>query len=151
MSEKTVKRMTEEEVRESVERVMSWDDEQLLDEVVQAICDGKSVVVNALSYIGNGKYVKENTRGRYKYKMFVPFVDKNGHIYSTDLFKGHISNAKKASFEIYSFTRQLVIEVVEVFETDFNTAWDKFGHGYTPEKWGQNRIYVLGRSFNPIP
>ena len=147
--------MSEDEVRESVKKVMSWDfgngGEELLEEVTQAICDGKSVVVDAVSYKGNGKYVRENERGRYKYKMFVPFCDKNGNIYSTDLFKGHISGAKKAKFEIYSYTRQLVIDVVEVFDTDFATAWTKFGWGYTPEKWGQNRIYVLGRSKTPTP
>lgn len=150
---KPVKRMTEDEVRESVKRVMSWDfgngGEQLLEEVTQAICDGKSVVVDALTYKGNGNYAKESERGRYKYKMFVPFCDKNGSIYSTDLFKGSINGAKKASYEIYSHTRQLVIGVVEVFDTDYETAWKKFGHGYTPEKWGQNRIYVLGRSVTP--
>ena len=153
--EKQVKIMTEDEVRESVKRVMTWDfgngGEELLEQITQAICDRKSVVIDAVSYLGNGKYVKHNTKGRYKYKMFVPFVDKNGNIYSTDLFKGNINNAKTAIYEIYSFTRQLVIEIVEVLDTDFATAWNRFGYGYTPEKWGQNMIYVLGRSFTPIP
>lgn len=152
MSNHKVRHMAREEVREAVKRVMTWDfgngGEELLNAVTDGICDGKSVVVDAVSYLGNGKYEKENKRGRYRYKMFVPFVDKNGHIYSTDLFVD-MKHSIKATYEVYSFTRQLVIEVVAKIDTDYSL--ERFGHGYTAEKWGIERIYVMGRSFTPVP
>lgn len=146
--ERKVRRLTEEEVREAVKKVMTWETEKPLDRVVQAICDGKSVIVDAVCYRGNGRYESSRAKDRYKYKMFVPFVDKRGNIYSTDLFK-EFEYAKDATFEVYTFTRQKVLGVVAIFETDWNTAWERFGFGYTERDWGQERIYVMGRSFTP--
>lgn len=136
------RKMSRHEVEQAIRKVMVWDfgngGEELLAEITRGICDGKSVVVDAVSYIGNGRYVKEGTKDRYQYKMFVPFVDKRGNIYSTDLFKGSKENAIKATYEIYTCTRQWVIKVVDVIDTDYSL--NRFGHGYTPDDWGIERI-----------
>lgn len=142
-----IKEISRDEVRESIKKIMVWDydngGEELLDNIVNRICKGRSVLIDAVSYLGNGKYVKENKRGRYKHKLIVPIVDNNGNIYSTDLYKGHSDNAVNGRYAIYTYTRQWALYVIEDFETDYQI--ERFEHGYRDDKWGSFKIEVKNK------
>lgn len=124
---------------------MTWDFDRngnaLLDRVTEGICAGKSVLIDAVGYLGNGRYEKENKRGRYKYKLFVPIMDKHGRLYSTDLFSGGSGNAVKGNYGIYYCTRQLVVDVIEDFEADYRD--ERFEFGYRKgdnDRYGQFKV-----------
>ena len=132
------KKLTKKEIRGAVVTIMRFETEELLNEIVDGIYDGYSVIVDALSYRGNGSYVRRNSKDRYKYKMIVPILDKYNNLYSTDLHEGGVENAIKGDYGIYRATRQLVIGVIVKIETDYKI--ERFGFGYRDGNYG---IYKL--------
>jgi len=132
------KKFTKKEVEKMVREVMFFEKKEHFNAVVKAIHNGSSVVVDGLSYIGNGKYVNRNLKKRYKYKMLVPIVDKYNNLYSTDLYEGGAERAIKGQYAIYRITRQLAIGIVAIIETDYNV--DRLDWGYRDDKWGYYKI-----------
>lgn len=117
-------------LKEKLLKVMHFENEQVLDEAVEALDSGRSVLLETELYCGNGKW----RLGEYRYKMIVPSVDKTGRLYSTDVFKTH-SAAIEATYEIYICTRQNVLRVVRVLPADLSD--NRYGFGYTQDSYGR--------------
>ena len=132
------KRLTKEEVKKALENILHFENDLDLDWSVDKLLGGDSIVVDALAYIGNGKWVKRESKKRYKYKMIVPILDKNNNLYSTDLFSGDIKNAICGKYAIYRATRQKVINVGGRVDTDYSL--DRFEFGYKDGSYG---IFLL--------
>lgn len=132
------KKVTKEELREYLRGVLHFETEDLLAECVDHLHEGRSIVLDALSYLGNGRHEKRTLKYRYKYKMIVPILDKNNRLYSTDLFISPKENAEKGCYGVYCVTRQLAIGLVNVLETDYSN--ERFGHGYRDGKYGSFKI-----------
>lgn len=128
------KKMTREEVREYVRKIMSWETDELLEAVLDHIIKGEAVMVDALPYMGNGKYDK--SRKRYRYKVITPILG-NYTFYSTDLFQ-EADHAMSASYEIYTHTRQLVIKIVGTVGYDP----ERMGHGYRDGGYGIFKLVI---------
>lgn len=130
--------MARKEVEWSVSSIMKFDTDELFKEVVDSLCSGFSVVVDAVAYMGNGRYERRNKKARYRFKMITPIADKCGLLYSTDLFEGGAENAIKGHYGIYRATRQLVVGVVAKVETDYNI--ERFGFGYKDGSYGIYKV-----------
>jgi hypothetical protein len=116
---------------------MHFDKPELLDAVVTRICEGKSVLVDALAYRGNGKY--DRSRDRYHFKVISPIACRDT-FYSTDLYK-KAEHAMEGKFGVYTYTRQLVIKVICYFDPEFSA--EKLDHGYKEGKYGLYKIKVV--------
>ena len=125
-----------DEIKESLKKIMIFEDVQMLNEAAEGISDGYSIVVDALSYRGNGHWVAANRKDRYKYKMIVPIMSNSGILYSTDLFKGGMENAINGKYAVYSGTRQLVLGVLAKIQPDFDN--NRFESGYKDGNYGIN-------------
>lgn len=128
------KKLSLEDIKKYLKNIIIFEDMEMLDEAAQAISKGYSVVLDALSYRGNGHWVKANERGRYKYKMIVPIFSNDGVFYSTDLYKGGAENAIRGKYAIYRATRQLVFGIVAKVEADYDIK--RFEHGYADGSYG---------------
>lgn len=117
-------------MKDAVKKVMYFDTDALLDEVVALLSNGKSVVVMTELYLGNGKWKLD----KYRYKMLVPVADKSGCLYSTDVFPS-VENAIAGEYGIYRATRQNAKKVVMSLEADISN--ERYGWGYTEEKYGR--------------
>ncbi len=118
---------TLEDVREMLEKICYWENEWLVEETAKLLLQGKSVVVDALPYIGNGRWERSEKRGRYKYKMFVPALNENGSLYSTDLFSGTPSRAIEGQYGTYRHTRQKVIAIASSVPAEIDSKRLTFG------------------------
>jgi hypothetical protein len=121
-------------VRDELKSVMYFETDELLEDVAERIAEGRSVLVMAEQYLGAGKW----KLGKCRYKLLVPVLDKDGRLYSTDLFE-KTEPALDGKYGIYQFTRQNAIKIILSCDADLRD--ERFGHGYTEEKYG--RIPVL--------
>ncbi len=135
------KTLTKEEVRDALKKVMYFETDELLQEATKILCEGKSVLVDGLTYLGNGQHTRRTNKKRYKYKMIVPIVDSQGSLYSTDLFEGNVKNAITGKYGVYIVTRQLCIDVVGGIDTDYDI--ERFDFGYKDDKYGRFKVEVL--------
>lgn len=130
---------TKEEIKQSLKNILYWDNDLDLDFAIDTLSKGESIVIDAISYIGNGKWVNKLSKNRYKYKMIVPIMDKNNNLYSTDLFEGDIKNAICGKYGIYRATRQKCVNVVA--KVDTNYSLNRFDFGYKDGIYGIYGIY----------
>lgn len=139
---KTVKK-TKKDIEKAVRDMMEFEEgTNLFNLIVYALSQKKSVIVDAVVYIGNGRHEKKTKKNRYRYKMIVPIMDDMGNLYSTDLFNGEPKYAEKSSYEIYRHTRQLVVDVVYIVTPDY--AAKRRGWGY--KKNGFNKVILIEKA-----
>lgn len=131
------KKLTRDEVWWSVTSILHFDTPEIRENLVDALIAGKSVVLDALSYIGNGKWVSPKKQGRYKYKMIVPIATNLDVLYSTDLFVD-LEDATRGKYGVYSHTRQMAVKIVLLLYTDYEI--ERFDFGYKDGSYG---IYSL--------
>lgn len=131
------KHLTHEQIALALKKVMYWDDDNDVLDAATLLGQGHSVLVDALSYIGNGKWERKNKKDRYRYKVIAPILDEYGDLYSTDLFSGDAKHAIAAKLGIYQATRQLVIEVVSGVQHA-----GELGHGYKDGKYGVYKLVL---------
>lgn len=131
--------LTKEEVKGAVKNIMDFESDETLDQVVEGLCEGYSVVVDALTYLGAGSYTKRSKKDRYRYKVIVPILTEKGNFYSTDLFKD-MANAVKAHYGTYFKTQQLVIDFVAKIATDYSN--ERFSFGYKDGSYGIYKLVV---------
>jgi len=137
MQEKII---TKEELSNSIKNVMSFETEDIFKKVINALLEGKSVLLDAVSYIGNGRYVDRGLKKRYKYKLIAPILDNNNNLYSTDLYEGGAERAIKGEYGIYRATRQLCVDFISEIEPDYNK--ERFDFGYKNEEYGIYKIII---------
>lgn len=100
-------KMSEDSFKESVEKVMYFKSEKLLNVIIDTLREDRGVLVRAQMDIGRTwKY------GDYQYKFLVPFVDKHGRLYSTDLYKRE-DQALNGQYQIYIHANQRATMMVE--------------------------------------
>lgn len=133
------KEITIEDLKKELNRVIDFNDDRLLNLALDGLSRGRSIVVDAVSYLGNGSYEKQNKRGRYKYKLIVPVISKAGELYSTDLFKDDVKYAIRAKYALYH-TQQMVVDIIAEIKPDFDEKRMEFG--YTQEKYGYYKLKI---------
>lgn len=125
--------MSQEDVKQAIMTIMYFDTDELLEEVLERISEGKSVVLLTELYMGAGRW----KLSKYKYKMIVPVLDKHLRFYSTDVFE-FVQDALEGEYGIYSVTRQNAKKIMCSLDAD--TADSRFGFGYTEEDYGRNLL-----------
>jgi len=128
------KKVSKEQLKGIVSNIMEFETDELLEKAVNSLFEGYSVIVDAVCYIGNGRYVDKKSKKRYKYKMIVPILDNYNNLYSTDLYQENSSNAIMAKYAIYRATRQKVVDVVAGIKTDYSL--NRFDFGYKNGEYG---------------
>jgi len=135
--------LTKEELSSALRNVMDFETEDLFNKVLSCLISGDSALIDAISYIGNGRYVQRNLKKRYKYKLIVPIVDRNMNLYSTDLYEGSAERAIKGEYGIYRHTRQLCIDFISKIPTDYDK--NRFDYGYRDEEYGISKINISSK------
>lgn len=130
----TYKTFTFLEICEALRDVMHFESDDILIDCATAIQSGKSVILDALAYLGNSRWEHPGKKDRYRFKMIIPVFDNDHRIYSTDLFKVNSEHARNACYGIYSHTRQMATSVVQ--KVDPVISIERFGHGYQDGKYG---------------
>lgn len=130
--------LTKEEIREKIKKILYFDEEWLLNKTVEDLSKGYSVVLDAVTYIGNGRWVDPGKKKRYQYKMIVPILTNDGNFYSTDLYEKSSKNAIDGAYALYIHTRQLAVSLVGVVNTDYRP--ERFEFGYKDGSYGFNKL-----------
>lgn len=131
------KKLTQKQVEECLKNICHFNEEDL-QHCATKLLEGFSVVVDAVAYMGNGKWVKAEKKARYKYKMIVPILSNDNTLYSTDLYEGTVDNAIRGKYATYRATRQKVVKVIAEVVTDYSI--ERFDFGYKDGAYG---IYKL--------
>lgn len=132
------KQLTKEEIKIAVSNIMNFEKDELIDEISGGLYDGYSVLIDAVSYIGNGRWVNPKLKKRYKYKLIAPIVDDYNNLYSTDLYELNAEYAINGHYGIYTATRQMCIGIISIIKANYSI--EKFMPGYRDAKYG---IYKL--------
>lgn len=134
------KQLTKEELGVSLKKIMHFETDEIFNKVLLGLASGRSVLVDAIAYIGNGRYVKRTLKKRYKYKLITPILDNQNNLYSTDLYEGGAENALKGPYGIYVCTRQMCIDFITTVDTDYSV--DRFDFGYKDGKYGTYKLII---------
>lgn len=132
------KKLSRDQISEALQNILSFESGELFDSVLNSLHAGKSVLIDALAYMGNGKHENRKKKKRYRFKMIVPIVSNNGSLYSTDLYEGGSENAMKGRYAIYRATRQMAVELIAEIETDYRI--ERFEHGYREDSYGFYKV-----------